>query len=195
MKTFSIGYDEDYASYPSELAVRAPDGRAVGAEHHERILSLDDLLGFLPEMVRLQDEPVADPVCFPLYYVSELARDNGVIVAQAGEGADELFFGYPSWRTLCGCSVRTTCRCPASGSASRRSAAAGRRARARTNTSAAARKDVPVFWGGAEAFTEKQKRRLLVAAAAARARRPDVVGCARADPRAVRERRHGSRRT
>src|SRR5258708_34649609 len=51
-------------------------------------------------MVRLQDEPVADPVCFPLYYVSELARQAGITVAQAGEGADELFFGYPSWRTL-----------------------------------------------------------------------------------------------
>ncbi len=52
------------------------------------------------EMVRLQDEPIADPVCVPVYYVSKLARDNGVIVCQVGEGADELFWGYPSWRTL-----------------------------------------------------------------------------------------------
>ena len=111
VKTFSIGYDQDYPSYPNELEWARRMAREVGADHHERILSLDDLLGFLPEMVRLQDEPVADPVCFPLYYVSELAREQGVTVAQAGEGADELFFGYPSWATLCGSSRPTTCRC------------------------------------------------------------------------------------
>ena len=32
------------------------------------------MLSFLPEMVHLQDEPIADPVCVPVYYVSELAR-------------------------------------------------------------------------------------------------------------------------
>ena len=36
-------------------------------------------------------------MCVPVYYVSKLARDNGVIVAQVGEGADELFCGYPTW--------------------------------------------------------------------------------------------------
>src|SRR4029078_6821658 len=100
VKTFSIGYDADYASYPSELPWARRMAAEGGAEYHERILSLEHLLAFLPEMARLQDEPVADPVCFPLYYVSELARREGVTVAQAGEGADELFFGYPSWRTL-----------------------------------------------------------------------------------------------
>ena len=48
-------------------------------------------------MVHLQDEPIADPVCVPLYYVAKLARDNGVVVCQLGEGADELFIGYPNW--------------------------------------------------------------------------------------------------
>src|SRR5260221_975751 len=64
VKTFSIGYDEDYASYPSELHCARLMAETVGAEHHERILTLDQLLDFLPTMVRLQDEPVADPVCF-----------------------------------------------------------------------------------------------------------------------------------
>src|SRR5208337_3808940 len=51
-----------------------------------------------PRMIELQDEPIADPVCVPVYYVSKLARDNGVVVAQVGEGSDELFCGYDSWR-------------------------------------------------------------------------------------------------
>lgn len=49
-------------------------------------------------MVHLQDEPIADPVCVPLYFVSKLARENGVTVCQVGEGSDELFWGYPFWK-------------------------------------------------------------------------------------------------
>ena len=51
-------------------------------------------------MTWLQDEPIADPVCVPVYYVSKLARDHGVTVCQVGEGADELFWGYPAWKTM-----------------------------------------------------------------------------------------------
>jgi len=39
--------------------------RAVGADHHERLLRENDLLDFLPQMVRQQDEPLADPVACP----------------------------------------------------------------------------------------------------------------------------------
>jgi asparagine synthase (glutamine-hydrolysing) len=51
-------------------------------------------------MIKLQDEPIADPVCVPVYYVSKLARDNGVVVCQVGEGSDELFWGYPAWKQM-----------------------------------------------------------------------------------------------
>lgn len=98
VKTFSIGYDKDYSTYRSELSFARLMARRVGSEHHERILSQKDLMDFLPRMIRLQDEPIADPVCVPVYYVSELARQNGVIVCQVGEGSDELFWGYPSWK-------------------------------------------------------------------------------------------------
>lgn len=98
VKTFSIGYDRNYDSYPSELAFARRMAQEVGAEYHERLLSQNDLIDFLPDMVRLQDEPIADPVCVPLYYVSKLARENGVIVCQVGEGSDELFWGYSAWK-------------------------------------------------------------------------------------------------
>src|SRR5256714_13994388 len=51
----------------------------------------------LPQMVFHQDEPIADPVCVPLYYVSKLARDSGTIVVQVGEGSDEIFSGYVNY--------------------------------------------------------------------------------------------------
>ena len=52
-------------------------------------------------MTWFQDEPISDPVCVPIFYVSKLAKENNVKVCQVGEGADELFFGYSNWyRTL-----------------------------------------------------------------------------------------------
>ncbi|MGB7339968.1 MAG: asparagine synthase (glutamine-hydrolyzing), partial [Phototrophicaceae bacterium] len=100
VKTFSIGYegDTDYQTYTNELHFARQMAQSVGAEAHELLLTVDDLLDFLPRMVYLQDEPIADPVCVPVYYVSKLARENGVTVSQVGEGADELFWGYPSWK-------------------------------------------------------------------------------------------------
>src|SRR3954451_6419573 len=51
----------------------------------------------MPQLVYHQDEPIADPVCVPLYFVAKLAKDNGVTVVHVGEGADELFSGYPTY--------------------------------------------------------------------------------------------------
>jgi asparagine synthase (glutamine-hydrolysing) len=163
VRTFSIGYDADYSSYPSELPYARRMAGEIGADHHERIVSLDDLIGFLPELVRLQDEPIADPVSVPLYFVSELARRNGVIVCQAGEGADELFCGYPSWKTHL--RLQRADDLPVPDYVKRAGltalAAAGRE---RTRPYEFLRRGAsgqPIFWGGAEAFTETQKRRLV----------------------------------
>jgi asparagine synthase (glutamine-hydrolysing) len=163
VKTFSIGYNGEYGSYPSELGFARLVAERVGANQHERLLGVDDLLDFLPDMVRLQDEPIADPVCVPVYYVSKLARDNGVPVCQVGEGADELFFGYPWWRRIL--QVQSWDDWPVPRLVKRAVllglAAAGK---ARSNPSEWLRRSTrgqPLFWGGAEAFTEIHKRRLL----------------------------------
>ncbi len=44
--------------------------------------------------MRLQDEPIADNVCIPLYFLSKLVKESGTTVVQVGEGADENFLGY-----------------------------------------------------------------------------------------------------
>jgi len=163
VRTFSIAYDDDYGSYPSELPYARLMAERIDADHHERIVSLDDLLGFLPEMVRLQDEPIADPVSVPLYFVSELARRNDVVVAQAGEGADELFWGYPSWRTHLRLQRADDLPVPsyAKKAGLAALAAAGRDRTRPYEFLRRGAEGLPVFWGGAEAFTETQKRRLL----------------------------------
>jgi Asparagine synthase (glutamine-hydrolyzing) len=68
--------------------------KKFAANHHEIVINDDDFISFLPRMSFYQDEPLADPVCVPLYYLSRLARDAGVPVIQVGEGSDEIFAGY-----------------------------------------------------------------------------------------------------
>ena len=165
VQTFSIGYDENYPSSPSELGWARRVAQLVGAEQHERILTQDDVLGFLPRMIEILDEPIADPVGIPIYYLSELARSRGVIVAQAGEGADELFCGYPSWRTHL--RLERANALPVPKTVKRLGLAALRAAGQSTSRPheflRRGAEGLPVFWGGAEAFTETQKRRLLSA--------------------------------
>ena len=100
IKTFSVGYEEQCETYRNEFEYARYMADVIGSEHFERHLSAGDVLSFVDRMVWLQDEPIADPVCVPVYYVSKLARDNGVTVCQVGEGADELFWGYPGWKTM-----------------------------------------------------------------------------------------------
>ncbi|MFQ5851438.1 MAG: asparagine synthase (glutamine-hydrolyzing) [Candidatus Binatia bacterium] len=90
--TFSVAIRDDALSDERSEAQRV--ARHFGANHHEVMITSQDFVDFLPEMVHHQDEPLADPVCVPLHFVSKLARDNGTIVIQVGEGSDELFSGY-----------------------------------------------------------------------------------------------------
>jgi len=163
VKTFTIGYQGDYASYTNETSYARKMAEIVGAEYHEKLLTQDDLIDFLPEMVHLQDEPIADPVCVPVYYVSKLARDNGVTVCQVGEGADELFCGYPSWLTSVKLERYNSIPVPR---ALKRLALAGLRLtgnehKGRYEALRRSVMGVPIFWGGAEAFTEADKMRLM----------------------------------
>ena len=163
VRTFSIGYERDYASYRNEFDFAAEVARGIGALHHERRLTLEDVLAAMPLVVEHQDEPIADPVCVPVYYVSKLARDAGVIVCQVGEGSDELFCGYPEWRQKLRLQRAGAWPVPA---LLKRAGLAALRAVGRDDSFPYEwlRRDVaalPVFWGGAEGLPDRAKRRIL----------------------------------
>lgn len=163
IKTFSVAYRDEFPSYPSELPFARQMAARVGAEHHEYLISTDDLVSFLPRMVHLQDEPIADPVCVPVYFVSKLAREHGVTVCQVGEGADELFIGYPNWQAILG--RQTWADLPGAGVAARATVpalrAAGYGQTYQFEAIRRASRGQPLFWSGAEAFTEGEKAALL----------------------------------
>lgn len=96
LKTFSVGYD---AGNVSELDPARRTATALGTDHAELVLSEGDVAESLPRLLGRLDQPLADPALAPLHAVSVLARQQ-VTVAVGGEGADELFGGYPRYRWL-----------------------------------------------------------------------------------------------
>jgi asparagine synthase (glutamine-hydrolysing) len=94
LDTFTVSFDND----PNEERAWARKvAKKFSTNHHELILSESQALSFFQKMVYHQDEPLGDAVCIPLYFVSKLARDAGIKVLLIGEGADELFCGYPMY--------------------------------------------------------------------------------------------------
>lgn len=96
VNTFTVSMGE------TGMLDEGPTARRMAAElgttHHEVALTSDSLLEQLDEIVWAQDEPVNDPVNIPLYLVAALARSEGTVVLQAGEGADEMFAGYAKYQ-------------------------------------------------------------------------------------------------
>ncbi|OEC38128.1 asparagine synthase (glutamine-hydrolyzing) [Pseudomonas sp. 1D4] len=92
--SFSVGFDGfpelDERGHARDIA------RHFGAEHHEILVTQDSLEQSWDDILRHQDEPLADWVCLPLYHVSRLAAGE-VKAVLVGEGADELFAGYSGY--------------------------------------------------------------------------------------------------
>ena len=96
VRTYTVGFED--SEELNELESARSVAKRFGTDHHEVIIGQQDMQKFLPDLIFHQDEPLADPVCVPLYYVSKLARDSGTVVVQVGEGADEIFAGYDWFR-------------------------------------------------------------------------------------------------
>ncbi|HEY1892341.1 MAG TPA: asparagine synthase (glutamine-hydrolyzing) [Steroidobacteraceae bacterium] len=91
--TFSIGFGDP--SY-SELRHARTVAAHCGTRHHEEILT-PDYLSLLPEVIGQLDQPIADFSVFPTLLVARMARRR-VTVALGGDGGDELFGGYDTYR-------------------------------------------------------------------------------------------------
>lgn len=100
LKTFTIGFDRAAWDESPDAAVVA---RHFQTEHHVLHLRAEDLARDLPKtvlgLVRHFDEPFGDSSALPTYYVSHLAREH-VTVILSGDGGDELFAGYSTYRGL-----------------------------------------------------------------------------------------------
>jgi asparagine synthase (glutamine-hydrolysing) len=92
-ETFSIGFDDP--TY-NETAWSARVAEHLGVDHHVEVIK-PDALGLFDHLLEFMDDPIGDFSIFPTYLVSKLARGQ-VTVALSGDGGDELFGGYETYR-------------------------------------------------------------------------------------------------
>jgi asparagine synthase (glutamine-hydrolysing) len=94
LKTFTVGYGV-HGIDETEQARRV--AAWLGSDHLEVRLSTDELAREAVGVISALDEPNADPALLALNAVAKVARPS-ITVAIGGEGADELFGGYPRYR-------------------------------------------------------------------------------------------------
>lgn len=93
-KTYTVGYDipkYDEISYAKDLASK------LGINNTSKVIKMDEYMNEFPKIMYYLDEPTSDPAAISLYFVAKLASKD-VKVVLSGEGADEFFGGYNSYR-------------------------------------------------------------------------------------------------
>lgn len=90
-KTFTVGFD--FGEKYNEINWAKNLSEKIGVEHHTHLISSEEFWDAVPTVQYHMDQPLADPSCIALYFVSRLAS-HYVKVVLSGEGADELFGGY-----------------------------------------------------------------------------------------------------
>lgn len=96
LKTFTVGYDTGQVD---ELEPARQVAAHLDSDHHEVLLSIADLAQRAARVIGSLDQPNADPALLAVHAVAEAAKPV-VTVAVGGEGADELFGGYPRYRWI-----------------------------------------------------------------------------------------------
>ncbi|XUJ33411.1 asparagine synthase-related protein [Bradyrhizobium japonicum] len=94
-QTFSVRFTDaeyDETSYQRLMA------RTIASEHHELIVSRQDIAEVFPKVIYHTERPILRTAPAPLFLLSKLVRERGIKVVLTGEGADEMFAGYDVFR-------------------------------------------------------------------------------------------------
>ena len=93
VKTFSIGFEDssfDETNYANIIS------KYFDTDHHAETFSESKMFELLPKIWKNMDEPFADPSLLPTFLLSHFTNQQ-VKVCLSGDGADEIFAGYPTY--------------------------------------------------------------------------------------------------
>jgi len=93
VKTFTVGYghETDEFKYAQKVS------NFLSTDHHELLLEYKKITRKLPSIIWQMDELHSEITMIPTYFLSEYAKKK-VTVVNLGEGADELFSGYITYK-------------------------------------------------------------------------------------------------
>lgn len=103
IKAFTIGYDLESHSEISDARLSAD---ALGIDLRTRKVSSREYMDAVRKCIYHMDSPQADPSAIMFYLLSEFAVKD-VKACLSGEGADELFGGYPIYKEVDGLKLFT----------------------------------------------------------------------------------------
>jgi asparagine synthase (glutamine-hydrolysing) len=95
LKTFTLTYDDDFPNKENDRVFARMVAERFGTEHHEHLVTFEDLPEKLEHIVESFDEPFSGVIS--TYFLTQSIADH-VKVALSGDGADELFGSYLAHR-------------------------------------------------------------------------------------------------
>lgn len=96
VRSFTIGmWDPEF----NEAEIAAQTAKILGTEHTELYITEQDAKDVIPKLPGMFGEPFADSSQIPTYLVSMMTREH-VTVSLSGDGGDELFCGYGTYRSI-----------------------------------------------------------------------------------------------
>jgi asparagine synthase (glutamine-hydrolysing) len=96
--TFTVGFQGE--GFDDERPYAKLASRVFGTDHSDISISAEQFRDFLPTYVWHMEEPVCEPPAVALYFGSRLAKQASIKVLLSGEGGDEAFGGYETYRNL-----------------------------------------------------------------------------------------------
>lgn len=93
LDTFTIGFE--FASF-DEAKTASAIAKILGTNHHSIYLNKSEVLAAIPHILDQFHQPFGDNSAIPVYFMAKFARQK-VKVCLSGDGADELFAGYPMY--------------------------------------------------------------------------------------------------
>ena len=99
--TFSVGFElvetEQREKFNKDFELARMTARNYKTNHHEVLLSAEEVPGLLEEAVWQMDEPISNPTALAMLKLAKFAKEK-VYVVLGGDGGDELFGGYERYR-------------------------------------------------------------------------------------------------
>lgn len=97
LKTFSITFDDkeyDESAYQQDMV------KHINSDHYSVHINYEEIDRAFPEAVYHFERPVFRTAPVPLFLLSKIVRENNIKVVLTGEGADEILWGYDSYKEL-----------------------------------------------------------------------------------------------
>lgn len=93
-KTYTVGYNKERYS---EIDLAKDLALKLNIDNKSKIITKDEYMKIIPDVMYYMDEPTSDPASVALYFVASLSSKDLKVVL-SGEGADEFFGGYNTYR-------------------------------------------------------------------------------------------------